>query len=68
MTEKIEITNAGDNRSRWQKLTAALAAIDQAMSYDPQEHRDVIAKTLWDKVAQLETRVNDLEGREQRVA
>ena len=38
------------------------------MSYDPHEHRDVIARTLWDKVAQLESRVNDLEGREQRVA
>ena len=68
MAEKFEITNVGNNRSRFQKLTAALAAIDQAMSYDPQEHRDVIAKTLWDKVAQLETRVNDLEGPEQRVA
>ena len=42
--------------------------LDQAMSYDPQEHRDVIAKTLWDKVAQLETRVNELEGRNQHVA
>jgi len=68
MTAKTKTINASDNRSRWQKLRASLTAIDQAMSYDPQEHRDAVVKNLWDKVAQLETRVNDLEGPEQRVA
>lgn len=43
-------------------------AIEQAMSSDPQEHRDAIVKHLWEKVAQLETRVNELEGRNQHVA
>ena len=68
MTTKTENSKAEDNRSRWQKLTTSLTALDQAMSYDPQEHRDAIVKSLWEKVAQLETRVNKLEGCDQRVA
>ena len=68
MTTNIEVTKKENRRSRWQKLTASFMAMDQAMSYDPQEHRDAIVKHLWEKVAQLETRVNELEGRNQRVA
>ncbi len=68
MATNIEVTKKEYRRSRWQKLTASFMAIEQAMSYDPQEHRDAIVKHLWEKVAQLETRVNELEGRNQRVA
>ena len=68
MTTKTENCKAEDNRSRWQKLTTSLTALDQAMSYDPQEHRDATVKHLWKKVEQLETRVNELEGRDLRAA
>jgi len=68
MTTNIEVTKKENRRSRWQKLTTSFMAMDQAMSYDPQEHRDAIVKHLWEKVAQLETRVNELEGRNQHVA
>jgi len=68
MKAKIETTKEEGKRSRWQRPAASLTAIDQAMSYDPQEHRDATVKHLWKKVEQLETRVNELEGRDQRAA
>ena len=68
MTTKTGTIKTIANLTRWQKLTASLTAIDEAISYDPQEHRDAIAKHLWEKVTQLEARVNDLESRDRRVA
>ncbi len=66
MTVQIEIPNAEENTSRWQKLLASLTTLEQAMSYDPLEHRDAIVKHLWQKVEKLETRVIELEGHNQR--
>ena len=68
MTATTKDTKSWDNRTRRQKLTASITAIDQAMSFDPNEYRDAIVKHLWEKVGQLETRVIDLEGRDHRVA
>ena len=62
MTEQIETAIADQSPSRWRKLMASLTALEQAMSYDPQEHADAMIRHLWQKVEQLETRVHELEG------
>ncbi len=68
MTVQIETTNVKQNLTRGQKLRAWLTALDQAMAYDPQEHADAMTRHLWQKVEQLEIRVIELEGRDQRAA
>jgi hypothetical protein len=68
MTTRTDSILEGGNRTRWQKLTATLTAIGEAISYDPEEHREAIVKNLWGKVSQLETRVSELETRDKRVA
>jgi len=37
------------------------------MNYDPQEHTDATLRHFREEVAQLETRVIELEGRNQRI-
>jgi hypothetical protein len=68
MTTKTENISEGGNRSRWQNITTTLKAISEAMSYDPEEHRDAAVRNLWEKVSLLETRVSDMETRDKRVA
>ena len=68
MTVQIKTAFAEQNPSRWQKTLARLAAFEQAMAYDLHEHTDAIVSHLWHKVEKLETRVNELEGRDQRIA
>ena len=68
MTTKTENISEGGNRSRWQNMTTTLKAINEAMSYDPEEHRDAAVRNLWEKVSLLETRVSDMETRDKRVA
>jgi len=68
MTVQIETTNQDQTTSRWQTLKKWLRAIDESMNYDPQEHAAAANRHLWQKVEQLETRINELEGLDQRVA
>ncbi len=68
MTRQIETAVAEQNPSRWQKLQAWLTAFEQAMNYDPQEHTDATIRHFREEVAQLETRVIELEGRKQRIS
>lgn len=68
MTVQIETSKVKQSFTRGHKLRAWLTTLDQAMAYDPQEHRDATVTHLWKKVEQLETRVNELEGRDQRAA
>jgi len=68
MTTKTDNISEGGNRSRWKKLKATLTAIDDAMSYDPEEYRDAAVRNLWEKVSLLETRVSEMETRDKRVA
>lgn len=68
MTGQNETAFAEQNPSRWQKLMARLADFEQAMTYDPHDHTDATVSHLWHKVEKLETRLNELEGRDQRVA
>ncbi len=63
-----ETAFAEQNPSRWQKMLGRLAIFEQAMTYNPHEHTDANVSHLWRKVGILETRVNELEGRDQRVA
>ncbi len=62
MTEQTKTAMPNQSPSRWRKLMTSLETLDQAMSYDPQEHRDAIIKQLWQRVEQLEIRVNELES------
>ncbi len=68
MTVQIETTNEDQNTTRWQTLRRWITAIDEGMNYDPQEHANGMIRHLWQKVEQLETRVNELEGRDERAA
>lgn len=68
MTGQIESAIAEQNPSRWQKLLAWLTAFEQAMAYDPQEHTDATIRQLREEVARLETRVIELEERNERTA
>ncbi len=68
MTVQIETADEDQNTTRRQKLRAWITAIDEGMNYDPQEHANGMIRHLWQKVEQLETRVNELEGRDQRAA
>ena len=68
MIVQNETVFAEQNASRWQKLMARLATFEQSMNYNPHEHTDANVSHLWRKVSILETRVNELEGRDQRVA
>ncbi len=68
MTRQIETAVAEQNSSRWQKLQTWLTAIDEGMNYDPQERANGMIRHLWQKVEQLETRLSELEGRDQRAA
>lgn len=65
MTEQTKTAISNQSPSRWQKLMTTLDTIDQAISYDPQEHRDAIIKQLWQRVKQLEIRVNELESNDE---
>ena len=67
MTRQIETAVAERNSSRWQKLQAWLTAFEHAMNYDPQENTDTTIRHFRDEAAQLETRVIELEGRNQRI-
>ena len=67
MTRQTKTAVAEQNSSRWQKLQAWLTAFEQAMNYDPQENTDATIRHFREKVAQLETRVIELEGRNQRI-
>jgi len=66
MTGQIETPTPEQNPSRWQKLMAWLTAFEQAMAYDPREYTDEPIRRLRAEVAQLETRVIELEQRNQR--
>ena len=68
MTGQIESAIAEQIPSRWQKLLAWLTAFEQAMAYDPQEHTDATIRQLREEVARLETRVIELEERNERTA
>ena len=68
MTVQNESAYTEQNPSRWQKLMTQLATFEQAMTYNPHEHTDANVSHLWRKVGILETRVNELEGRDQQVA
>ena len=66
MTGQIETAIAQQNPSRWQKLKAWLTNFEQAMAYDHLEYTDESIRHLGEEVARLETRVIELEGRNQR--
>ena len=66
MTGQIETPIAEQNPSRWQKLMGWITAFEQAMAYDPQDYTDSTIRRLRAEVAQLETRVIELERRNQR--
>ncbi len=66
MTGQIETPIAEKNPSRWQKLLVWLTTVEQVMAYDPQEHTDATIRQLRKAVAQLDARVIELEGRNQR--
>ena len=68
MTIQARSTNHDQTTNRWQALKKWLKAIDEGMNYDPQEHAVAANRHLWQKVEQLETRINELEGLDQRVA
>jgi uncharacterized protein YceH (UPF0502 family) len=68
MTGQIESAIEEQIPSRWQKLLAWLTAFEQAMAYDPQEHTDATIRQLREEVARLETRVIELEERNERTA
>ena len=68
MCGQIETVIEEQNPSRWQKLLAWLTTFEQAMAYDPQERTDATIRQIRDEVARLETRVVELEGRNERVA
>ncbi len=61
------IRSCGAKLLALEKLQAWLTAFEQAMNYDPQENTDTIIRHFRDEVAQLETRVIELEGRNQRI-
>jgi len=65
MTGQIETPTAEQNPSRWQKLMGWFTAFEQAMAYDPQDYTDSTIRRLRAEVAQLETRVIELERRNQ---
>ncbi len=66
MTGQFETPTAEQNPSRWQKLMAWLTAFEQAMAYDLREYTDATIRRLRAEVAQFETRVIELEQRNQR--
>ena len=66
MTGQIETAIAEQNPSRWQKLKAWLTTFEQAMAYGHLEYTDESIRHLREEVARLETRVIELEGRNQR--
>lgn len=68
MSEQIETVIADLNSSRWQRLKAWLTTFEQAMTYDHLEYTYATIRQLREDVARLETRVIELEGRDQRVA
>ncbi len=68
MTAQTETTNVKQNLTPGRKLRAWLTTLEQAMAYDPQEHAAEMIRHLWQKVEQLESRVNELEARDQRAA
>lgn len=68
MTAQIQSTNDNERRTPWQALRAWLTDIAEGMDYDPQEYANVMIRELWQKVELLETRVNELEGRDQHAA
>ncbi len=68
MTVQTETAFVKQNPSRWQKLMARRATFEPAMTYHPHEHTDANVGHLWHKVEKLETRVNELEGRDPRIA
>ena len=67
MTRQIKTAVAEHSPSRWQKLQAWLTAFDKAMNYDPQENTDATIRHFREEVAQLATRVIELEERNQRI-
>lgn len=67
MTVHIETTSVEQNPSRWRRFLASLSAIEEAMNYDPQADTAATIRHLWQKAAQLDIRVNELEGRDQRI-
>ncbi len=68
MTVQNETAFSEQNPSRWQEMLARLATFEQAMTYNPHERTDAIVSHLWHEVEKLETRVNELERQDQRVA
>ena len=68
MTVHTETADEDQKTIRWQTLRRWLTAIDEGMNYDPQEYANGMIRHLWQKVEQLETRVNELEGRDLRAA
>ena len=68
MTVQIEAADEDQKNTRLQKLRAWITAIDEGMNYDPQEHANGMIRHLWQKVEQLETRVNELQRNDKRTA
>ena len=68
MTVQIEAADEDQQYTRLQKLRAWITAIDEGMNYDPQEHANGMIRHLWQKVEQLETRVNELQRNDKRTA
>ncbi len=68
MIVKNETAFAQQNPSRWHRLMARLATFEQAKTFNPHERTDANVNHLWHKVEILETRVNELAGRDQKIA
>ncbi len=68
MAVRNEIAFAERNPSRWHRLMTRLATFEQATTFNPHDLTDANDSHLWHKVEKLETRVNELEGRDPRIA
>ncbi len=68
MTTQNETAFTVQNPLRWHKLMARLATFEQSMTFNAHEHINANVNHLWHKIEILESRVNELEGRDQQVA
>jgi hypothetical protein len=63
MTIQVETVNKDQKRSRWHATKNWLTVIAEGMDYDPQEYANSMVRHLQQKVEQLESRVNEIEGK-----
>lgn len=60
MSTQIENSNVNTHRSRWKALSDWYTAFEEGMNFDPNEYAINSIQVLSQKVAQLETKVNEL--------